>query len=406
MNARLGAWILLVLGGVLLAWGVLPIVAKVTGMDTGESVVAEIKLATDLNPWVEKVLLSTIGMVAAVIYLKCNLTLSWNKQLIGMAAIGAIWIGVYVFLAYKTSDPVEDAWFSTSGEPLRCYVLDRDGVRLLYIVERDPRTGQRCEPVTPELEPRLRPWIIAQRDAGGRLRLKPVAAPGHFFTVHGAPLVWFYRRPNGTCEYFELPGVHPDIGEVLQPITREDRARCRTVEERVSRESELKNQARAAEEQQSARRLKYVGVPVQSGSIIVATSDLGGLADVVLEVLRERGHVVALQPAFVAEGLFNSVWNGGQDLSTLGLERSGGAVLLRPAAGIHVVRSPDLGGLTFFQQEFSVLVIRPPFSLHVQSAGFTAEGRGFSDEVARARFRADFAEKLQSSLGNKLQRGK
>ncbi|MBT9465527.1 hypothetical protein [Hydrogenophaga sp.] len=406
MNARLGAWILLGLGGLLLAWGVVPIFAKVAGMNMGESVVGEIKLATDLNPWVEKILLTTIGVVAATIFVKCNLTLSWRKQLIGMAATGVIWIAAYGFLAFKTSDPVDGPWFNTEGEPLRCYVLDTDGVRLLYIVKRDPRTGQPCKPVTPELEPRLRPWMVAQRDAGGKLRLKPVAEPADFFGANGGPLLWFYKRPNSTCEYFELPGVHPMIGEVLRPITKEDGALCRAAEERVKRERDRENATKAAAEEQVARRSKYVGVPVQRGSTIVATSELGGLDDLVLEVLRERGNVIALKPSFVAEGRFNAVWNGGHDLATLGLEQSGGAVLLRPASAVHVVRSPDLGGLTFFQQKFSLLVIRPPYTVHVQSAGFSAEGRGFSDEAARAKFRTDFATKLRSSLGDKLQKGK
>lgn len=406
MNARLGAWILLGLGGLLLAWGVLPILAKVAGMNLGESVVGQIKLGTDLNPWIEKILLTTIGIAATAIYLTCNLTLSWRKQLFGMAAIGVIWIGAYAFLAYKTSDPVEGPWFNTEGKPLRCFVLDPDGVRLLYIVDRDPRTGQPCKPVTPELEPRLRPWMIAQRNAGGKLRLKSVAKPAQFFGSNGHPLVWFHRRANGTCEYFELPGVHPDIGAALQPMTEEAAARCRIADERVTRENGLKDLARAAEESRVARRSKYVGVPVQKGSTIVSTSDLGELADLVLEVVRERGHVIALKPPFVAEGLFNSVWNGGRELSTLGLEQSGEAVMLRPAASVHIVRSPDLGGLTFIQQEFSLLVIRSPYTVHVQSAGFKAEGRGFSEEVARAKFRADFAAKLRTSLGDKFQRGK
>ena len=391
MRDRLITISLLGLGLVFLAFGLVPLLAKILGANVGEDVVGQIRLATDLNPWVEKILLTLIGISATAVFIKFNLSLSWNKQLIGSALIGAIWIITYGYLAIETSDPIEGPWFNTKGEPLRCYVLDSNGVRLLYLVERDPRTGQTCQPVNTELEPELRRWLIAQRDAGGILQLRPVPVPSEFFGYNGVPLVWFHARKDGTCEYFDLPGVHPGVGTKLEPISKEALARCRSVEE-----------MRGSADQEKARRAKYVGVPVQRGSAIVATSELGPLASAALEVVRKRGHVVAMKQAFVTEGLFDSVWNGGHDLSTLGLEQSSVAVLLRPVGEARTIQSPELEGFTSVQQAFSVLILRPPYTVGVQSADFTVEGRGFSVDTARAQFRTDFVAKLHSSLGNKL----
>lgn len=388
---RLIALFLLGLSLAFLESVLVPLVGKILGTNVGEGVVGQIRLATDLNPWVEKLLLTLISVAATAIIIKFNLSPSANMQLVGSALIGLIWIAAYGYLAFKTSDPIEGPWFDTEGKPLRCYVLDSKGVRLLYLVERDPHTGRVCEPVNTELEPRLRRWLIAQRDAGGILQLHPVSTPSHFFGVDGTPQVWFYARKDGTCEYFDLPGVHPGVGVELDPITREHLARCRSQEE-----------MRSSADKAMARRAKYVGVPVQRGSAIVATSELGPLASAALEAMRKRGHVVALKPAFVTEGLFDSVWNGGHELSTLGLEKGSGAVLLRPAGEARITRSPELEGYTSIQQAFSVLVIRPPYTVGVQSAAFTAEGLGFSVDTARAQFRSDFVAKLRSSLSDKF----
>lgn len=402
MTLRIITGILLILGIAILAFGLVPIVGSILGTNVAEGVVGDIRLATDLNPWLEKALLALIGVIATAIFVKCHLSLSWNKQLIGSTLISLIWITAYGFLALKTSDPIEGPWFNTEGKPLRCYVLDGRGVRLLYLVDRDPKTGQVCLPVNVELEPQLRQWLIAQRDAGGVLQLQAVPSPSRFFGFNGVPLVWFYRLPDGTCEYFDLPGVHPEVGVPLNPITSKEREHCRAKEN-----NDLKAEgARAVAVQASQRRDKYVGATVQPGSAILATSGLGPLADAALESIREGGHVVVLKPAFVEDGLFDRVWNGGNELSTLGLETGNGALLVRPSSEARITKSPELNGFTSIQQSFSMYLVRAPFMAGEQLAGFNAEGRGFSIDTARTQFRSDFVAQFRNSLGVKLKGGR
>ncbi len=402
MTQRIVTGVLFILGLAILAFGLVPIVSSVLGSNVAEGVVGDIRLTTDLNPWLEKALFATISIVATGIFVKFQLSLSWNKQLIGSALIGLIWIITYGFLALKTSDPIEGPWFDTKGNPLRCYVLDSNGVRLLYLVDRDPKTGQVCQPVNAELEPQLRRWLRAQRDAGGILQLQSVQNPSRFFGYNGVPLVWFHRLPDGRCEYFDLPGVHPKVGVPLSAITGEELELCHN-KESLDKKA---NEARAAAAQESQRRSRYIGTTVRQGSIILATSGLGPLAGAALESVRESGPVVVLKPAFVEDGLFEQVWNGGEELATLGLGKSSGALLVRPSSEVRVTTSPELNGFTSVQQSFSMYLIRSPFTTGEQLAAFNAEGRGFSIDAARTQFRSDFVTQLRNSLGAKLKGGR
>lgn len=420
MLKRIAPWLLLAAGALVLLWGLVPIIARLLGANLGAGVVAEIKLATDLNPWVEKLLLTVLGVVATGIFFKLNLTLSWTRQLMGVAAIGGIWALTYGFLAYHTSDPIDGPWFTTGGSPLRCYVLDRDSVRLLYVVERDPKSGQVCRKVTQELEPQLRGWLVEQRRAGGKLKLRPVESPSEFFAFNGTALIWYHQRPDGTCDYFQLPGVHPQHGVPLIEIDRDKSAACQAAERRArqagadkaAREAaEARERAQrqqqtdkrhAAEESARQRQASYVGATVRPGSTVLATAQLGDLASIALEIAREQGQTVALKPGFVSDGLFDAVWNGGDELSGLGLERARAVLLVRAAGNASVRRSPELQGLTYIRQDFSVLLHKSPYAATPQTVRFTAEGRAFNEGEARDRLSSDFADKLRSSLAGRI----
>lgn len=411
-TSRLVPSILLVAGGILLLIGLLPIVAKLLGADLGASIVGEIKLATDINPWLERLLLAVLGAVATVVYLKFNFSLSWNKQLIGMALIGGMWAATYGYLAWITSDPIEGPWFTTDGRPQRCYVLEPQRVRLLHLVERDPRTGAPCRAVTEGMHHKLREWLVAQRDAearGEKLALRPVDSPAAFFGFAGDPLVWYYRRDDGSCEYFEIPGFHPQHQDELLPITKQARTACEKAaalvasrkaadDAREARAARDAARARAEAEEVRARYERYVGAPLTQQSTLVATADLGPLSATALDVVRERGPTVLLKASFTSDGVFDSAWNGGADLARLGVGAARGIVLLRPASGPRVTRTAALQGLTFLRQEFSVLTVRPADAYAVRRHGFVAEGRAFNDADAEAALRSDFAAKLRSVI--------
>lgn len=40
-----------------------------------------------------------------------------------------------------------------------------------------------------------------------------------FFSPDGQPLVWYYQHPDGQIDLFPRPGVHPQLGVQLNPIT-------------------------------------------------------------------------------------------------------------------------------------------------------------------------------------------
>lgn len=122
MTQRIVTGILLILGLAILVFGLTPIVSSILGTNVAEGVVGDIRLVTDINPWFEKALLATIAIVATGVFVKLQLSPSWNKRLIGSALIGITWITTYGFLALKTSDSIEGSWFDIKGNPLRCYV--------------------------------------------------------------------------------------------------------------------------------------------------------------------------------------------------------------------------------------------------------------------------------------------
>lgn len=41
-----------------------------------------------------------------------------------------------------------------------------------------------------------------------------------FFDKKGNPKIWYIKNPNGTLEFFNQPGLHPETGKTLRPISR------------------------------------------------------------------------------------------------------------------------------------------------------------------------------------------
>ncbi|MBA5792769.1 hypothetical protein H1R17_01865 [Flavobacterium sp. xlx-214] len=40
-----------------------------------------------------------------------------------------------------------------------------------------------------------------------------------FFDVKGNPKIWYVKNANGTLDFFNAPGLHPETGKTLKPIT-------------------------------------------------------------------------------------------------------------------------------------------------------------------------------------------
>lgn len=41
-----------------------------------------------------------------------------------------------------------------------------------------------------------------------------------FFDAKGNPKVWYVKNPNGTLDFFNQPGLHPETGKTLKPISK------------------------------------------------------------------------------------------------------------------------------------------------------------------------------------------
>jgi hypothetical protein len=100
-------------------------------------------------------------------------------------------------------------------ETLKYYARTDKGIVFYDRPGFDPTTGQALQPVTPE--------VVRELD---QLREGPLAkvdpsTVAWFNPYTGAPQLWYYRFPDGQLEFYNRPGMHPQTGEALSPVTKE-----------------------------------------------------------------------------------------------------------------------------------------------------------------------------------------
>jgi hypothetical protein len=100
-------------------------------------------------------------------------------------------------------------------ETLKYYARTDKGIVFYDRPGFDPTTGQALKPVTPEIIRNLE-----QLREGPLAKVDPSAVPW-FNPYTGAPDLWYYRFPDGQLEFYNRPGMHPQTGEVLSPVTKE-----------------------------------------------------------------------------------------------------------------------------------------------------------------------------------------
>jgi len=103
--------------------------------------------------------------------------------------------------------------FTTDGESARYYALTRHGVVYSDRPGVDPRTGAAFLPVTPDVLPKLERFERGEFDPVDPDRVD------WFNPITGEVQLWYYRRPDGTYEYYEYAGHHPGSRTPLQPVT-------------------------------------------------------------------------------------------------------------------------------------------------------------------------------------------
>lgn len=204
-----------------------------------ESLAKKIAIYTPLNEGLIKTL-SYVIFIVLVPITAMLVSFRGKRRQQGIYYISVFFIFYFLFIGVTTIgfkvDPL-------SGAPKKCYVIFDGKVIYHELVsgqERvfDPETGERCQPVTPELAGKLSKWELGLRPK----RIDDDSQPEMFDPVLGTPNVWYARRENGRIELFDDEGFHPISSLPLQPITPD-----------VAREWKAQQERRRAQE---ARRRK------------------------------------------------------------------------------------------------------------------------------------------------------
>jgi len=113
---------------------------------------------------------------------------------IGIIGIVAVIIGISLFLNFKTWTTKDCMiWKGDKYEPVDC------GETINSFAETTlPKDDKLIE----------------------EFRKMKVDTKTSFFDKKGNPKIWYIKNPNGTLEFFNKPGLQPETGKTLRPISR------------------------------------------------------------------------------------------------------------------------------------------------------------------------------------------
>jgi hypothetical protein len=195
----------LVLGAVALFW----LFNQLFYYLLAKSYADELSQAYNLNRGFTKALVWA-SFAAVVLFAGCTFSFSKRKRNFGYIGILGLLIGHGVLLGMR------DANYDGDGKTQKCYVLTRDGIRILNHVGIDPDTGRECKLLTPQMTEKYN----AYRN-GKRPQIVTDTTPAFFDPVSGEPVIWFAKADAGRIELFDLMGFHPQTGEELKPVDRQ-----------------------------------------------------------------------------------------------------------------------------------------------------------------------------------------
>ena len=101
------------------------------------------------------------------------------------------------------------------GQVLKYYARTDKGIVFYDRPGFDQATGQELKPVTRDV---IRELTLLQE--GPLTKVDPAGA-AWFNPYTGKPQLWYYRFPDGELEFYNKPGMHPQTGDPLSPVTRE-----------------------------------------------------------------------------------------------------------------------------------------------------------------------------------------
>jgi hypothetical protein len=150
------------------------------------------------------------SFMALVLFAGCTFSFSKRKRTVGLIGILGLLIGHGVLMGMR------DNYYDVAGKTEKCYVLTREGIKILNHIGADLDTGRECKLLTPQMTEKYNAYR-----GGKRPQMVTEADPAFFDPVSGEPIVWYSKTNAGRIELFDLMGFHPKTGEELKPIDRQ-----------------------------------------------------------------------------------------------------------------------------------------------------------------------------------------
>ncbi|MCS7042071.1 MAG: hypothetical protein NZR01_04710 [Bryobacteraceae bacterium] len=134
-----------------------------------------------------------------------------RKRRIGWAILTVLVVSYNLCLYFAT----RRISFTAKGEPVRYYAITPEGVKYSDRPGVERTYGVPFQPMTPEMAYKL--WLLEK----GRVLPVPPDDRPWFNPATGEALLWYYRFPDGTLEFYDRPGRHPFTNEPLREVTKE-----------------------------------------------------------------------------------------------------------------------------------------------------------------------------------------
>jgi hypothetical protein len=171
--------------------------------------------------------------------------------MIAIAALGYICIGRLT----------ENVFFARSdGHPLKCFILTVDGYKFSDTCGSDPEFGVRYKPVDEQVYLQYLHW----KKRGVKMQASTPETQTYFNILTGEPEQWVGEKSDGSCQFFPVPGFHPETGKKLEPVSEDLIRKCRQYESDTDRKrSDEADRKKTKEEyqdkQERLKRLAEIG---------------------------------------------------------------------------------------------------------------------------------------------------
>ncbi len=167
-----------------------------------------------LNIWIIR-MLSIFFSTITILYIYpiladlFNPLASNDEKKIGLLKMSVISI-IYCLLLFS---------FTQGHHSKNCFITNYQGEyeECSCVPTIHPVYGRDVAPITPDIA-----FYLEKKEHGKLTETKIKASNKYkFFTADGVALTWYCIVPNGDIEVFEIPGVHPQYGKKLLPVTGE-----------------------------------------------------------------------------------------------------------------------------------------------------------------------------------------